>query len=192
MSEMKVHSRKTFKAKNTKPLLVTAKKHWIVYIIPLLFTVAGITLIGFEEITFKSSGFLLTGLSVYHILKKASVRWHLTNDHVYIETGAWPWSKSYTEIPVYDIYKSSANVHFFGKVLNIGTIKAERRVENCPGFIHYNISNPEEFTKHLNLLVKKLSAHNLNNLYELREKGMISEHEYNIIKLGYITKQYLG
>lgn len=188
---MKVHSKKTFKAKKIT-LLTTAGKHPIVYIVPLIFTLAGIFLIGFEELSFKGAGLLLALAGIYHILKKASVKWHLTPDHLYIETGVWPWSKSFTEIPVYDIYKSSTKIDFLGRVFNIGTVKAKRRFDDCSGFSHSNIANPEEFTKHLELLVQKLPSHGLNNLYELREKGMISEHEYNIVRLGHITKQFLG
>ncbi len=177
--------------KDYRPV-VTAKKHWIVYIFPTLFVIAGLILLNGEQ-PFKLAGLAVTLFGFYQILSKASEKWHLTDQHLIIEKGILPGLKKQHEISVQDIYKTHSNKTKLSKYFgDLGHITTRRRSDDCTGLNHSNIANPELFSRELQLRVQKLPSHNLNQVYELKEKGAISEKEYNLIKLGYVTQQHLS
>ena len=184
-------SKKKRSKKNIQPV-ATAKKHWIVYILPSAFVIAGIVLLNGEQMFFRAAGLLVILFGFYRILSKANEKWHLTESHLIIEDGILPWSKKYQEVSVHDIYKTDSEAHPRLKRFKVGKVKARRRADDCSGLHHSYIANPEQFSNQLQLMVQKLPSNNLNTLYELKEKGAISEHEYNLIRLGHITQQHLS
>ncbi|WP_423148435.1 hypothetical protein [Rubrolithibacter danxiaensis] len=188
---MRTYNKKSKRQASTTPL-VTAKKHWIVYVLPLLFTFSGFVFLSQGSIFAKVTGLVIIFFSLRYILRKASVKLHLTHDHLFIETGVLPWFKKYYEIPLFDVYKTSASINRIGRFLNNGTVSARNREDHTDIVSHINIANPQDFANQVNMLVQKLPVHDLNKLYELKERGAISEHEYNIMKLGFITHKYLA
>lgn len=188
MSKTKQKSSK----KDLKPMM-TSKKHWIVYVLPTVLVIAGLVFVIGEQPIFKAAGAAVSLLGLFLILKKATEKWHLTDQYLIIEEGIMPWAKKYQEVSVHDIYKTQTDANpRLKKLFNLGNVKARRRVDNCLGFKHYFMANPEEFSNKLQAIVQKLPTHNLNTLYELKEKGAISETQYNVMKLGYVTHQHLS
>lgn len=187
---MKSYSKKAFKENYGNPI-ATAKKHWVVYILPLLLIACGTALLYMSELLPKILGTVMIIGGVIRIVQIAAVKWHLTEEHLFIESGMGK-RKKFQQVPVYDIYRSSASTNRVGKVFNFGTITAKRRSEHCTGLRHSIISNPKQFHSHIHSLVQKSPAKDLNHIYELKEKGIISESEYNLMKLGYVTKHHLS
>jgi len=172
---------------------ITAKKHWIVYAVPAAVTTAGLFLLASQETNIKSLGVGLVVAGLAWAISKASEKWHLTDQHLIMEKGILPWAKKKHEIAVHDIYKSSAEGHKLSKYFRLGHIRTRRRADDCTGFSHSFITNHEEFSSAIEKRVKKhQSANSLNQVYELKEKGAISAHEYNLIKLGHVTQQFLS
>lgn len=189
---MKKDKKKKAKKQNHQPV-VTAKKHWIVYVVPTLIVCAGIVLFNNDTTFFKAAGFAVMLFGFYQILSKANEKWHLTDHHLVIEKGILPWAKKYEEVSVQDIYKTNTNNTRLSKYFsNLGHLNTRRRADDCSGFSHSNIADPELFSKALELRVQSLPSHSLNQVYELKEKGAISEKEYNLIRLGHITQQHLS
>lgn len=178
--------------KDLKPL-ITAKKHWIVYVLPAVLVMAGLVLAIGEQPLFKAAGASLSLFGLFLILKRATEKWHLTDQHLIMEEGIMPWTKKYHEVSVHDIYKTQTDsTPRLKKLFNVGSVKARRRADNCLGFKHSFVANPEEFSNKLQTIVQKLPSNDLNTLYELKEKGAISETQYNVMKLGYVTHQHLS
>lgn len=178
--------------KDLRPVM-TAKKHWIVYVLPAALVIAGLVLVLGEQPLFKAAGASLSLSGLFLVLKRGTEKWHLTEQHLIIEEGIMPWAKNYHEVSVYDIYKTQTDANpRLKKLFNVGTVKARRRADNCLGFKHSFVANPEEFSNKLQTIVQKLPSNNLNTLYELKEKGVISESQYNVMKLGHITHQHLS
>jgi hypothetical protein len=187
---MKTYSKKSFRENFGTPI-ATAKKHWVVYLLPLILIAAGVSLLYMSEILPKVLGTIMILGGAFRMIQIASVKWHLTEDHLFIESGIGR-GKKYQQVPVYDIYKSSTSTTKVGRVFNFGTVVAKRRSEHCTGLRHSIVSNPKQFHSHIHTLVQKSPAKDLNQIYELREKGLISESEYNVMKLGYITQHHLS
>jgi len=185
---MKQEASKSTK-KNYQPV-ATAKKHWIIYVVPSLIVMAGIVFLNNEQQFFKGAGLLLILSGFYYILKKANEKWLLTDQHLVIKKGIFP--KKYQEVPVQDIYKTNTQTGKLSRFLNIATLNTRRRADNCSGLVNSNIANAEKFLNELQLIVQRHPSNNLNNVYALKESGAISEQEYNIIRLGYITQQHLS
>jgi hypothetical protein len=178
--------------RDLKPV-ITAKKHWIVYVLPTVLVVAGLVLATGEETVMKAAGAAISLFGLVLILKRATEKWHLTDRHLVIEEGIMPWAKKYHEVSVHDIYKTHTDANpRLKKLFNVGNVTARRRADNCLGFKHSFVANPEEFSNKLQTIVQKLPSNDLNTLYELKEKGAISESQYNVMKLGYITHQHLS
>lgn len=184
--------KKNKKTNKKQTPLATAKKHWIVYVLPSLFVLAGLILLNNQAAAFKGAGLLVVLLGFSLILKKANEKWHLTDNHLIIEKGVLPWAKKYMEVPVADIYKTDFTPGKLSRFFKLGNINTRRRSEECTGFSSAFIANPDRFSGHVQLLVQKQPEHSLNQLFELKEKGMISEHEFNIIKLGHVTSRHLS
>ena len=187
---MKSYSKKSFKKDLGTPI-TTAKKHWVAYILPLLLTASGIALLSTNEGLLKVTGGILLLGSVIRMIQIGSEKWHLTEEHLFIERGIGP-KKTYQKVPVTDLYKSSTSTNKIGRKLNFGSVTAKRRSDHCTGLRHSIISNPKQFHLHISTVVQNSSAKDLNKFYELKEHGIITENEYDIIKLGYITKHHLS
>ncbi|WP_207425415.1 hypothetical protein [Pedobacter sp. SYSU D00535] len=184
---MKKSSKKTYQP------VITAKKHWIVYLLPSLLVAAGVILVLNDAVAAKVAGAVALVLGFYQILKKSNEKWHLTDEHLVMEKGVLPWAKEFQEVSVTEIYKTHTHPHpKLKKFLNVGHVRTQRRADDCTGFHHSYIANPQEFSSQLQAMVHKSPASNLNTLYELKEKGAISEKEYNLIKLGHVTQQFLS
>ncbi|PWG79814.1 hypothetical protein [Pararcticibacter amylolyticus] len=192
------------KKNNTHEPIATAKKHWIVYVVPSLLVFSGAILLSNGTVSLKTLGAALALAGVGLAVKRANEKWHLTENHLVMETGILPWFKNYIEVPVKDIYKTDFNTvkidykTSFRKIglkrhfNSIGNISTKRRDMQCRGFSASYIAHPEIFTRKMQLHVQKQPEHSLNQLFELKEKGAISEHEFNIMKLGHITKIHLS
>jgi hypothetical protein len=186
-------SKKQEKVKTYSPEpTITAKKHWIAYAIPSVIATAGFVLLTNQDSALKGLGAVVAVTGLIWAINKASEKLHLTDQHLILEKGL-PWSKKKQEIHVHEIYKTSTEHHKLSKYFRMGHIRTRRRADDCSGFNHAFMSNHEEFSRAIQKRIQKHdSAHNLNQVFELKEKGAISAHEYNLIKLGHVTQQFLS
>ncbi|WP_207533079.1 hypothetical protein [Desertivirga arenae] len=185
-------SKKQEKAEVRRPEpTITAQKHWIVYSAPAGLIAAGLILFLQDDTTFKIFGGVIAAAGLIWAISKANEKWHLTDQHLVMEKGVF--SKKKHEISVHDIYQASAEHHKLSKYFRMGNVRTRRRADECSGFNHSFITNHEEFSKAIEHRVKKhATAHSLNQVYELKEKGAISSKEYDLIKLGHVTQQFLS
>jgi len=182
--------RKTTIKEETQSAIAFARKHWIVYIIPVLFLGAGFYFLAQTEITGRILGLLLAITAILRIVQVTTVKWYLTQDVLIVREG-WPWAKKYHSIPVFDLYQSTAAPGKFSRLFDTSTLSAKGR-ELPRSVQHINITDAKSFCEQVDKVVKKSPAHSLNNAFALKEKGALSEAEYELMKLGVITQKYLG
>lgn len=182
--------RKTTIKEETRSAIAFAGKHWIVYIIPVLFLGAGFYFMTQAEITGKVLGALMALSAILRIVQVSTVKWYLTRETLIVREG-WPWAKKYHAIPVFDLYQSTAAPGKFSRLFDTATLSAKGR--ELPGSVqHINITDARAFCEQVDRIVKTSPAQPLNNAYALKEKGALSEAEYELMKLGVLTQKYLG
>ena len=170
-------------------VISTAQKHWIVYLVPVLFIAAGLILLLLEPFFAHLAGsFLILG-SLIRIVQVSTVKWVLTPEHLFVREG-WPWSKHYQQIPVYDLYKIDTQKGKFSRFFNLHTLSTADR-ESAKEVTHINISNAHEFTSEVAKVLKKTNVATLNKAHELKEQGVLSAEEFNLLNLGVLTQKHL-
>ena len=186
---MNINSKKSIQKEIANPI-ATAKKHWVVYILPVLLIISGTFLLNADSMMARVAGGVIVLAALIRIIQVSNTRWHLTENNLFIQSGVF--RKKYEQVPVFDLYKSDASSTKIGKALNFGSITARRRSDHCTGLRHSIVANPKQFSSHIESVVRKSPAHELNKIYGLKEKCVISENEYNIMRLGFITREHLS
>ncbi|HEY1025068.1 MAG TPA: hypothetical protein VGE26_07885 [Sphingobacteriaceae bacterium] len=174
-----------------KEAIAYAKKHWIVYLFPVVFLAAGLYFITQDDTNSRLIGAVIALPALLRIVQASMVKWYLTPEYVVVQKG-WPWSKKYEHIPVFELYKTDADNGKFSKFFNLGTLSAKGRENYTDQVKHINISNATAFSNEVTRVVQSSPAHPLNNAFELKEKGAISKEEYDLMKLGVMTHRYLA
>jgi membrane protein YdbS with pleckstrin-like domain len=167
-----------------------AKKHWIVYVVPVLFLAAGFYFLTQPLMMTRILGMILALIAVLRIVQVSMVKWYLTPQHLIVRQG-WPWAKEYKELPVFELYHSKAAPGKFNRFFNTYTLSAKTR-ETADSVSHLNITNANDFCREVDLLISKSKAQPLNNALALKEKGAITASEYEMVRLGVLTQKYLG
>ncbi|MDB5119198.1 MAG: Short C-terminal protein [Sphingobacteriales bacterium] len=170
-------------------VISTAKKHWIVYLFPIVFTVAGLLLLSFEQFSYHLLGAFFIFGSLIRIVQVSTVKWVLTPEYLFVREG-WPWAKEYQQIAVYDLYKIDNQKGKFSRFFNVATLTtADREFEKAVS--HINISNASEFTHEVTKVLNKTNVSTLNKAMDLKEQGALTPEEYNLLKLGVMTQRHL-
>lgn len=170
----------------------TAKKHWIVYLPLLLIVTVGIAFLTRDEIYNKVAGIMISLFGLLQMVRIATIKWHLTSDHIYIQQG-WPWAKKVQQVPVLQVYQSTASSKgILGRYFNIGTITTTGRDGVYTNISDRNISNASAFSFEIAKVISKSPINPLNKIYALKENGAVSQSEYDLIKLGMLTNHFLS
>ncbi|MDB5013122.1 MAG: Short C-terminal protein [Daejeonella sp.] len=170
-------------------VLSTARKHWIVYLFPVIFIVVGLLLLSLEQFSqHLLAAFFILG-SLIRIVQVSTVKWVLTPEHLFVREG-WPWAKQYQQIPVFDLYKIEDQKGKFSRFLNVSTLTTADR-EFAKAVSHINISNASEFTHEVTKVLNKTNVSTLNKAMDLKEQGALTAEEYDLLKLGVMTQRHL-
>ncbi len=186
---MHVMNRKSV-LEETQSALAYARKHWIVYVIPVLSLGAGFYFLAQSESISRFTGLILALSAVLRIVQVSMVKWYITPQHLIVRQG-WPWAKQYKQLPVFDLYHSTAVPGKFSRFLNTATLSAGTR-ETSDSVSHLNITDAGDFCRQVYAVIEKSEAQPLNNALALKEKGALSAAEYEMIRLGVLTRKHLG
>ena len=196
---------KTQLKKNEKVILET-KPHWFTLIVPFLVMLAG-SIMG---IIIGSYGYIavivLIGYFAFKIVQRNNNLWAVTNLRVIDEYGVF--SNNSKESPLDKINNVSYRQSFLGKMLGYGNVQIQTAAE-IGSSTYFAVENPKELkdtithmqeeykqyqikTQATELANVILSGHQQTNrtdvaselekLFELKQKGILTEVEYNLRK----------
>lgn len=192
---------------------IIIKKHWFIYVVPILLVLLGLFLFMMElslttkwlSILLKITSIFLVFRQLYKIANINSVSWKLTSTELVVVRGVLPWRKQYLNIPILDIYESLTSSGMVGHFLNFGTIFVRRTEGVTSQISESGMFDVNNFSARLNTYVLnyKLSQHivpsantastdvseELNKLIDLRNKGEITVDEYEILKQQLINRK---
>jgi uncharacterized membrane protein YdbT with pleckstrin-like domain len=196
---------KTQLKKDEKIILVT-KPHWFTLALPLLITLAGI-IIGFliERLITGSYGWFLIliviGFFIFKIIQRNMNIWVVTNLRVIDEYGVI--SNNSKESPLDKINNVTYKQSFWGKIFGFGNVQIQTAAE-IGSTTYFAVEKPKELKdtitqmqeeyketqikKQATELASAIVAGQQNNktdvsselekLYELKQKGILTEEEY--------------
>lgn len=192
---------KTQLKKDEKVILVT-KPHWFTMVLPFLILLIG-AIIGFAVGTY---GLLLVLVVIcyfiYKIIERNNNIWAVTNLRVIDEYGVF--SNNTKESPLDKINNVSYSQSFWGKIFGYGNVQIQTAAE-IGSTTYFAVEYPKELkdtitqmqedykqyqiNKQTTELASAIVAGQQNNktdvaaelekLYELKQKGILTEEEYN-------------
>jgi uncharacterized membrane protein YdbT with pleckstrin-like domain len=195
---------KTQLKKNEKIILET-KQHWFILIVPCLIMLIGSTI----GIVIGNYGLLITLVSVCYFIFKIIERnnniWAVTNLRVVDEYGVF--SNNAKESPLDKINNVAYNQSFWGKIFVFGNVQIQTAAE-IGSTTYFTVQNPKklkdtitnlqedykeyQIKKQATELANAIVAGQQNNktdvsselekLYNLKQKGILTEEEYNARK----------
>lgn len=195
--------------KNTEIILAYSKKHWFASILPAFLVFLGIAWILSFKIFNIILGLLLLFYAGTRLLANRQTSWMLTNDLLIIKSGFLPWRRVYYEIPKEDIYEAYFTQGIAGSMLKFATIVVRRNDGSASYFSESKMADFEEMIGRINDVVVKLKKSNqhivantgeivselkrqnanaqliadeLYKLSALKEKGLITDEEFNAQK----------
>jgi uncharacterized membrane protein YdbT with pleckstrin-like domain len=188
--------------KKDEKIIMETKPHWLTLIGPFLLMLIG-SIIG---IVIGSYGLLiglvLVGYFIYKIIQRNNNLWTVTNLRVIDEYGVF--SNNTKESPLDKINNVSYLQSFLGKIFGYGNVQIQTAAE-IGSTTYFAVENPKELKDTITLMQEeykqnqiKKQAHELasaiaagqqNNktdvaaelekLYELKLKGILTDEEYN-------------
>jgi uncharacterized membrane protein YdbT with pleckstrin-like domain len=188
--------------KKGETVFLSTKPHWFTLGVPFLIMSAGL-IIG---ILIRSYGIIVALISivyyVYEVVKRNNNIWVVTNLRVIDEHGVF--SNNSKESPLDKINNISYRQSFWGKLFGYGNVQIQTAAE-IGSTIYFSVENPKELmdtithmqeeykqtqiknqaTELAGAIVEgqKNSRHDvgseLEKLYELKQKGILTEEEYN-------------
>lgn len=187
-----------YKSGNMKNTIV-AKKHWVSYVIPALVVLVGLSFTngGASSLFFA---FLLMLGGVIRIMQVNSVKWTFTGELLIVQKGILPWTRTYLEIPVFDIYESLMNFGMLGHFLKYGNITIRRTEGITSKISEAALVNANELSMKINTAVRQFKmgkngivtpspvpagksvAEELKHLAELKASGNLTQEEYDVLK----------
>lgn len=206
-------------SKNTETILAVSNKHWLASVLPAILTFLSIIWILSFDLLNAIMGIALLFYSGTWFLSNRNTSWVLTNDLLIIKSGFLPWKKIYYEIPKEDIYEAYFSQGVAGSLIGYATLVVRRNDGLSSFFTFTKMTNKEEIVGNINTLVGKLKkqqehivantgevvkelkkqnnqsfqnysvADELYKLSTLREKGLITEEEFNSQKKKLIENQ---
>jgi uncharacterized membrane protein YdbT with pleckstrin-like domain len=188
--------------KKDEKIIMETKPHWLTLVGPFLLMLIG-SIIG---IVIGSYGLLiglvLVGYFIYKIIQRNNNLWTVTNLRVIDEYGVF--SNNTKESPLDKINNVSYLQSFLGKIFGYGNVQIQTAAE-IGSTTYFAVENPKELKDTITLMqeeykqnqIKKQAnefasaiaagqqnnktdvAAELEKLYELKQKGILTEEEYN-------------
>jgi uncharacterized membrane protein YdbT with pleckstrin-like domain len=188
--------------KKDEKIIMETKPHWLTLIGPFLLMLIG-SIIG---IVIGSYGLLiglvLVGYFIYKIIQRNNNLWTVTNLRVIDEYGVF--SNNTKESPLDKINNVSYLQSFLGKIFGYGNVQIQTAAE-IGSTTYFAVENPKELKDTITLMqeeykqnqIKKQAnefasaiaagqqnnktdvAAELEKLYELKQKGILTDEEYN-------------
>ncbi len=193
--------------KKDEKIKLTTRPHWFTLIIPFLITVAGVLVGLIIEKNFKGSyGFIIILFffcyAIYKIIQRNNNIWVVTNLRVIDEHGVL--SSNSKESPLDKINNVTYKQTFWGKIFGFGNIQIQTAAE-IGSTTYHSVERPKELKDTITQMqeeykenqIKKQAAElanamaagkqdnkpglsaELEKLFELKEKGILTEEEYN-------------
>jgi len=188
--------------KNGEEVILVIKPHWFTLIGPALITFIGLIVgfaIGGAAILF---GIICIGYLIYKIVARSNNLWAVTNLRIIDEFGVF--SHNSKESPLEKINNVSYNQSLGGRIFGYGNVQIQTAAE-IGSTTYYSVENPkelkdtithmqEEYKNHhikkqaselanaiiLGQQINKVDVHSeLEKLFELKQKGILTEEEYN-------------
>ncbi|MCE7042796.1 SHOCT domain-containing protein [Dyadobacter sp. CY312] len=184
---------------------ITAKKHWLTFILPGIIVLMGILMLGSSTV-WKVLGAVLILFNVIKLISLGSVRWTLSPAGLYVTRGILPWTKIQMQIPIFDIYESLVSFGMFGHFLGYGHISI-RRTEGVTSVIgETSMTGAKEFSGQINQLVQDYKmrkntlivnqayaspsiSQQLKHLADLKNSGELTQDEYDTMKSRLINSE---
>jgi uncharacterized membrane protein YdbT with pleckstrin-like domain len=188
--------------KKDEKIIMETKPHWLTLVGPFLLLLIG-SIIG---IVIGSYGLLiglvLVGYFIYKIIQRNNNLWTVTNLRVIDEYGVF--SNNTKESPLDKINNVSYLQSFLGKIFGYGNVQIQTAAE-IGSTTYFAVENPKELKDTITLMqeeykqnqIKKQAnefasaiaagqqnnktdvAAELEKLYELKQKGILTDEEYN-------------
>ena len=188
--------------KKDEKVILEIKPHWFTLIIPFLIMLVG-SITGFA---IGSYGLVLPLLSVCYVIYKIIERnnniWVVTTLRVIDENGVF--SNNSKESPLDKINNVTYNQSFWGKIFSFGNVQIQTAAE-IGSTTYFAVERPKELKDTITRMqeeyklyqIKKQAtelagailtgqqniqpgvAFELEKLYELKQKGILTEEEYN-------------
>jgi uncharacterized membrane protein YdbT with pleckstrin-like domain len=188
--------------KKDEKIIMETKPHWLTLVGPFLLMLIG-SIIG---IVIGSYGLLiglvLVGYFIYKIIQRNNNLWTVTNLRVIDEYGVF--SNNTKESPLDKINNVSYLQSFLGKIFGYGNVQIQTAAE-IGSTTYFAVENPKELKdtithmqeeyklyqikRQANEFANVMAAGQQNNktdvaaelekLYELKQKGILTEEEYN-------------
>ncbi len=188
--------------KNDEKIILETKPHWLTLVVPF-FVMLIVSVLG---IIVGSYGLLLVlvfvGYFVYKIIQRNNNLWIVTNLRVIDEYGVF--SNNSKESPLDKINNVSYLQTFLGKIFGYGNVQIQTAAE-IGSTTYFSVENPKELKDTITQMqeeyklyqIKKQAiefanvmssgqqnnktdiATELEKLYELKQKGILTDEEYN-------------
>jgi len=194
------------KLKKDEKVVLLIRPHWLVLVVPSLFAVVGIVV----GILIGTYGLLIPIVPIlylwYKIIERNNNLWAVTNLRVIDEDGVF--SNNSKESPLDKINNVTYNQSFWGRMFGFGNVQIQTAAE-IGATTYYTIEKPkelkdaitqmqEEYKKSLiraqaqelasaissgsKRQPKKDVANEIEKLFELKQKGILTEAEFNTRK----------
>jgi uncharacterized membrane protein YdbT with pleckstrin-like domain len=190
--------------KKEEKVILEINPHWFCLVVPAIVTLIAIVIgfsIGGLGILI---GIIFIAFFVYKIFERNNNSWTVTTLRVIDECGVF--SKSSKESPLEKINNVSYSQSLWGRLFGYGNVQIQTAAE-IGVTTYYNVENPKKLKdtitrmqeEYKNYQIKKQAMelanaiigdkksnnpiadvpHEIEKLYELKQKGMITEEEYN-------------
>jgi uncharacterized membrane protein YdbT with pleckstrin-like domain len=193
--------------KKEEKIILETKPHWFTLVGPFIIMLIG-SIIG---IVIGSYGFLvailLIGYFIYKIIQRNNNLWAVTNLRVIDEYGVF--SNNTKESPLDKINNVSCRQSFWGKIFGYGNVQIQTAAE-IGSTTYFAVENPKELKDTITNMQEEYKQHQikkqatelasamiagqqqqtnktdiateLEKLHDLKQKGILTEEEYNIRK----------
>ena len=188
--------------KKDEKIIMETKPHWLTLVGPFLLMLIG-SIIGIIIGSFGLLiGLVLVGYFIYKIIQRNNNLWTVTNLRVIDEYGVF--SNNTKESPLDKINNVSYLQSFLGKIFGYGNVQIQTAAE-IGSTTYFAVENPKELKDTITLMqeeykqnqIKKQAneyasaiaagqqnnktdvAAELEKLYELKQKGILTDEEYS-------------
>ncbi len=195
------------KLKKDEKVILETKPHWFTLVGPFIIMLIG-SIIG---IAIGSNGFLLAilliGYFIYKIIQRNNNLWAVTTLRVIDEYGVF--SNNTKESPLDKINNVSYRQSFWGKMFGYGNVQIQTAAE-IGSTTYFSVENPKELKDTITHMQEEYKQHQikkqaielanamiagqqkqtnktdlateLEKLHDLKQKGILTEEEYNTRK----------
>jgi uncharacterized membrane protein YdbT with pleckstrin-like domain len=195
--------------KKDEKAVLEIRQHWFVMVAPSFLSLIGIILgsilIGYSVVFGISIILIVICYFIYKVIQRRNNLWIVTNLRVIDEYGVF--SNNAKESPLDKLNNVSYNQSFFGKIFEYGNVQIQTAAEigsttyhmvEHPKKLKDTITNEQEEYKHGQIMKQAAEFANaisperqtnkidvateLERLFELKQKGILTEEEFNARK----------